>query len=80
MRARGLAALVPGMLLLAVAPHDSGWRLSLEFEELRQLREFLLRLSQSGLVAELREAPHYRARSTNGRWSDVVYVRVERGR
>ena len=74
-RARGLAALVPGMLLRAVSPRDSGWHLSLEFEELPQLESFLVRLSQSGSVDQIREAPHYRARSTNGRWIDVVYVR-----
>ncbi|MEP7384682.1 MAG: hypothetical protein ABI910_23630 [Gemmatimonadota bacterium] len=78
-RSRGQAALVPGMLLRAVAPRDSGWHLSLEFDEMPQLQQFLVRLSRSGPVADIREAPQYRARSTNGRWSDVVYVRFDRG-
>lgn len=77
MRKRGLAALLPGMLLRGVAPRDSGWQLSLEFEELSQLHEFMVRLSQSGPVAEIKVAPLYRARTTTGRWTDVVYVRYE---
>jgi hypothetical protein len=77
-RKRVLAALVPGMLARAVAPRDSGWHVSLEFEELWQLTDFMNRLSQSGPVAELKVLPLYRARTTNGRWIDVVYVRYER--
>jgi hypothetical protein len=76
-RRRVSAALVPGMLLRAVAPRDSGWHLSLEFEELSQLAQFMERLSQSGPVAELKVLPLYRAKTTNGHWIDVVYVRYE---
>lgn len=75
---RATAALVPGMLVRAVAPRDSGWHLSLEFEELSQLAQYMERLSQSGPVAELKVLPLYRAKTTNGHWIDVVYVRYER--
>lgn len=80
MRTRGLAALLPGMLLRGVTPRDSGWHLSLEFGELPQLDRFLVRLAQSGEVAEIHVAPLYRARSTEGRWIDVVYVRYRKER
>lgn len=76
-RARALGALVPGMLLKAVAPRDSGWQLSLEFDELSQLQSYMVRLSQGGPVAEIRVAPLYRAKTPAGRWVDVVYVRYE---
>jgi len=76
-RKRALAALVPGMLLRAAAPRDSGWHLSLEFAERHHLESFMVRLSQSGPVAELRILPLYRAKTTTGRWTDVVYVRYE---
>lgn len=74
-RKRVLVALVPGMLAKAVAPRDSGWHVSLEFEEPWQLEQFMVRLSQSGPVAELKVLPLYRAKTTNGHWIDVVYVR-----
>jgi hypothetical protein len=80
MRARGQAALSPGILLRAAAPRDSGWHLSLEFEDLPQLEHLLVRLSQSGPVTEIRMAPLDRARTPNGRLVDVVYVRYERER
>lgn len=77
-RKRVMAALVPGMLVRAVAPRDSGWHLSLEFEEMPQLVTFMERLTQSGPVAEVKVLPLYRAKTTNGHWIDVVYVRYER--
>lgn len=63
------------MLLNAVAPRDSGWQLSLEFDDLAQRQAYMVRLSLSGPVAEIRVAPLYRAKTTTGRWIDVVYVR-----
>jgi len=77
-RRRASAALLPGMLLRAVAPRDSGWHLSLEFEALPQLERFMERLSQAGPVAEIKILPLYRAKTTDGHWTDVVYVRYER--
>lgn len=77
MRKRALAALVPGMQLRAVAPRDSGWHLSLEFEELSQLARFMTHLGQAAPVAELRVAPLYRAKNERGHWIDVVHVRFE---
>ncbi|MBC7898392.1 MAG: hypothetical protein H7066_23425 [Cytophagaceae bacterium] len=74
-RQRALAALPPGMLLKAVSPRDSGWHLSVEFPELPVLERFMVGLSQSGPVAEVRILPHYRAKTTQGQWVDVVYVR-----
>lgn len=79
-RARGLGALVPGMQLKAVAPRDSGWQLSLEFDDLPQLQSYMVRLSQEGPVAEIRVAPLYRAKTPAGRWIDVVYVRYEQAK
>lgn len=77
-RKRATDALVPGVWLRAVAPRDSGWHLSLEFEELPQLVQYMESLSHSGPVAELKILPLYRAKTTNGHWIDVVYVRYER--
>lgn len=77
-RKRATDALVPGVWLRAVAPRDSGWHLSLEFEERPQLVQYMESLSHSGPVAELKILPLYRAKTTNGHWIDVVYVRYER--
>lgn len=77
-RRRATESLVPGVWIRAVAPRDSGWHLSLEFEELPQLAHFMEKLSHSGPVAELKVLPLYRAKTTNGHWIDVVYVRYER--
>ncbi|HEX4931769.1 MAG TPA: hypothetical protein VFV33_01240, partial [Gemmatimonadaceae bacterium] len=76
-RQRVMAAVVPGMLVRAVAPRDSGWHLSLEYESNPQLVEFMERLSQSGPVAEIRHESLYRGRMPSGRWTTVVYVRYE---
>lgn len=76
-RRRALTSLIPGMLLRGVAARGDGWQLSLEFDELYQLGQFMERLSGSGPVAEINIAPLYRARTTTGRWTDVVYVRFE---
>ncbi len=76
-RTRALAALVPGMLLRGVGPRDDGWHLSLEFAELYQLEQFMERLRGSGPVAELRVAPLYRTKTTQGRWTDVVFIRYQ---
>lgn len=77
-RRRATESLVPGVWIRAVAPRDSGWHLSLEFEELPQLVRYMEKLSHSGPVAELKVLPLYRAKTTNGHWIDVVYVRYER--
>lgn len=76
-RKRALAALVPGMLLRGVGPTQGGWHLSLEFDELNQLEQFMERVAGSGPVAELKVAPLYRARTTTGRTTDVVFIRYE---
>lgn len=76
-RTRALTALVPGMLLLGVGPRDEGWHLSLEFEELYQLDQFMERLKGTGPVQELRVAPLYRTKTTQGRWTDVVFIRYQ---
>jgi hypothetical protein len=36
------------------------------------------RLSHAGPVAEIKILPLYRAKTTDGHWTDVVYVRYER--
>ncbi len=76
-RKRALSALVPGMLLQGVGPNANGWHLSVEFDELHQLEAYMTRLNGSGPVAELRIAPLYRTRTTQGRWTDVVFIRYE---
>jgi len=75
---RARAAIVPGLLLRAVSLRDSSWRLSVEFEHLLQLEQFMTRLSETGRVAELGVIPLYRAKLTNGHWTDVIAVRYER--
>ena len=76
-RTRALSALVPGMLLRGVSSRDAGWHLSLEFDELYQLEQFMQRVAGSGPVAELKVAPLYRTRTTTGCMTDVVFVRYE---
>ena len=76
-RKRVMAAVVPGTLARAVAPRDSGWHVSLQYDGNPQLVEFMERLSQSGPVAELRHESLYRGRTPDGKWTTVVYVRYE---
>jgi hypothetical protein len=76
-RKRALTALVPGMLLRGVGLTQGGWHLSLEFDELYQLEQFMERLAGSGPVAELKVAPLYRTQTTTGRITDVVFIRYE---
>ena len=76
-RTRALSALVPGMLLRGVSSRGAGWHLSVEFDELYQLEQFMERLQGSGPVAELKVAPLYRTRTTTGRMTDVVFIRYE---
>ncbi len=76
-RTRALAALVPGMLLRGVGPRDVGWHLRLEFAELYQLEQFVERRKGSGPEQELRVAPLYRTKTTQGRWTAVVFIRYQ---
>jgi hypothetical protein len=76
-RQRAVSALVPGMLLLGVGPTQGGWHLSLEFDELYQLEQYMVRLQGSGPVAELRVAPLFRTKMTTGRTTDVVFIRYQ---
>lgn len=77
-RSRVTSAVVPGLIVRAVSPRDSGWHVSVEFEELPQLQRFMDRLSTAGPIAELKVLPLYRARNERRHWIDVVYVRFER--
>lgn len=74
-RDRATAALVPGMLLRGVGSRGEGWNLSVQFADSIQLADFMQRLSQGGSVAEIGVAPLYRGRTTDGQWTDVVFVR-----
>ena len=76
-RKRVMAAVVVGTLVRAVAPRDSGWHVSVEYEEHAQLVDFMERLSQSGPVARIRHESLYRGRLPTGRWTTVVYVQYE---
>lgn len=76
-RKRVMAAVIPGMLVRAVAPRDSGWHVSVQYEDNPQLVEFLERLSQSGPVAQIRHESLYRGRTPEGKWTTVVYVQYE---
>jgi hypothetical protein len=76
-RKRVTAALAPGMLLIALTEHGTRWHASVEFDEPAQLMEFMERLPQSGAVAELGRVPRSQNKSSNGRWTDVVYLRYE---
>lgn len=75
-RARALRALVDGMLLNGVGRSQGGFNLSLEFDEEWQLEQFMTRFQGTGPVAEIGPAPHYRARTSDGHWTDVVFVRL----
>jgi hypothetical protein len=74
-RQRALLSLVDGVLLRGVGRQPDGFHLSVEFEELWQLDQFMERLRGSGPVEALHIAPLSRSRTTRGRWADVVFVR-----
>ncbi len=76
-RKRVMAAVIPGTLVRAVAPRDSGWHVSVQYDEQPQLVEFMVNLSQSGPVAQIRHESLYRGRTTDGKWTTVVYVQYE---
>lgn len=76
-RKRAAAALVPGMQLRGVGPTEGGWHLSIEFDHLNQMTEYLLRLQGSGPVTKLSIAPLSRTTTSAGRISDVVFIRYE---
>ena len=76
-RKRAVSALVPGMQLLGVGPTQGGWHLSVEFDELYQLEQYMAQLLGSGPVAELKVAPLFRAKTATGRITDVVFIRYE---
>jgi hypothetical protein len=77
-RRRALLSLPDGVLLRGVGRNGNGFHLSVEFEEMYQLEQFMERVSGSGPVAEIRIAPLYRAKTTQGRWTDVVFVRYDK--
>lgn len=74
-RDRARRALVGSMLLRGVAKRDDGWQLSVEFAQDADLDAFVARLADAANVHEVRVLPSYRGRMSNGRWSDVVFVR-----
>lgn len=74
-RRRALISLPDGVLLRGVGRQPDGFHLSVEFGELYQLQDFMQRLEGSGPVDALRVAPHSRSRTTQGRWTDVVFIR-----
>lgn len=76
-RRRAVAALERGMLVLAVAPRDSGWHISLEYEAESQIPAYMVRLAQSGPTMAIRQDKLYRGRTSSGRMTGVVWVRFE---
>ncbi len=74
-RRRALLSLPEGVLLRGVSRHTNRFHLSVEFEAMYQLENFLERLGGSGPVDELGIAPLFRGKTTKGTWVDVVYVR-----
>lgn len=73
---RALRSVVEGMLIKGVGRSQGGFNISLEFDELWQLEQFMTRFQGTGPVEEITVAPHYRARTTDGHWTDVVWVRL----
>lgn len=74
---RAIASLLPGMLVLAVAPRDSGWHISLEYEREDQILPYMDRLQQSGPVTAIQHDKLYRGRTPTGRLTTVVWVRFD---
>ncbi|WP_461412601.1 hypothetical protein [Gemmatimonas sp.] len=73
---RALRSVVEGMLIKGVGRSQGGFNISLEFDELWQLEQFMTRFQGTGPVEEIAVAPLYRARTTDGHWTDVVWVRL----
>lgn len=74
-RRRVEAVLPKAIRLLAVAPRDSGWSLSIEYDDDAQLPGFLVDLQQSGPVVEIRRDKLVRGITPEGRKTGAVYVR-----
>jgi hypothetical protein len=74
-RRRVEAVLPKDIRLLAVAPRDSGWALSIEYDDEAQLPGFLVALQESGPVVEVRRDGLVRGITPERRKTGAVYVR-----